>query len=257
VYQKSTTAAATTRTSRTSYAIAVVLCAAALLPFSRHAPANAGPADGDGASTFASSGDTNGDGGIDIGDAVWLLNFLFSGGRPPAEIECPTSPADGIDELHASLSEQLLARFRQAAADSRLQIDPRSLSLASADGGPAAEVLVTSLGTLGGSARLAAGTPVALLLRRGHVYVQWIRFDLRAWEAQIPDAFEMRLVPVERNAPPIEFRATAVRVSPNDPRNAIGPHATLAAEPTQYVAKKYVSCPEIDLLALWCFELTA
>lgn len=42
------------------------------------------------------NGDTNGDGRIDISDAVYLLNFLFSGGSEIAEIQCPITPPKSI-----------------------------------------------------------------------------------------------------------------------------------------------------------------
>lgn len=35
-----------------------------------------------------SAGDANGDGAIDLGDTIRLLDFLFSGGPPPAQIPC-------------------------------------------------------------------------------------------------------------------------------------------------------------------------
>lgn len=43
--------------------------------------------------TAAENGDMNGDGRIDISDAVYLLNFLFSGGSGIAEIQCPIAPS--------------------------------------------------------------------------------------------------------------------------------------------------------------------
>jgi hypothetical protein len=46
---------------------------------------------GTGTATATSNGDTNGDGSIDISDAVYLLNFLFAGGGNIAEISCPAS----------------------------------------------------------------------------------------------------------------------------------------------------------------------
>ena len=35
-----------------------------------------------------SSGDTNGDGVIDVSDVIYSLSFLFLGGEPPVEIVC-------------------------------------------------------------------------------------------------------------------------------------------------------------------------
>lgn len=42
------------------------------------------------------NGDTNGDGTRDLSDAVYLLQFLFSGGGEIAEIDCPDTPREGI-----------------------------------------------------------------------------------------------------------------------------------------------------------------
>jgi hypothetical protein len=49
-------------------------------------------AGGAGVPAAAGNGDVNGDGGLDIADAVYLLNFLFSGGPAPAEI-CDATPS--------------------------------------------------------------------------------------------------------------------------------------------------------------------
>ena len=42
------------------------------------------------------SSDANGDGAIDIGDAVWLLSCLFNGGPPPACLAAGPSPLDDL-----------------------------------------------------------------------------------------------------------------------------------------------------------------
>lgn len=41
--------------------------------------------------TATKNGDTNGDGNIDISDAVHLLSFLFTGGAEIAQIDCPST----------------------------------------------------------------------------------------------------------------------------------------------------------------------
>ncbi len=47
--------------------------------------------------TATHNGDTNGDGNIDISDAVYLLGFLFTGGPELASIDCPTNrPTAGV-----------------------------------------------------------------------------------------------------------------------------------------------------------------
>ncbi len=44
---------------------------------------------GAGLRTATENGDTNGDGGIDVTDAVYLLNWLFTGGAEIAVLDCP------------------------------------------------------------------------------------------------------------------------------------------------------------------------
>ena len=50
------------------------------------------------------NGDTNGDGGRDIGDAIYLLQWLFVGGEEPVEIACPADQGDRVAELEAQLA---------------------------------------------------------------------------------------------------------------------------------------------------------
>jgi hypothetical protein len=44
----------------------------------------------------AGNGDVNGDGSIDISDAVYLLSSLFLGGKEPVQIECPPPGGKGL-----------------------------------------------------------------------------------------------------------------------------------------------------------------
>jgi|RhiMethySRZTD1v2_1073278.scaffolds.fasta_scaffold11965_9 hypothetical protein len=69
------------------FGLALALLAAALLPL-RAGAAGAGG----GAPTATENGDINGDGRIDISDAVSLLGFLFQGGPRPAAIDCSPPP---------------------------------------------------------------------------------------------------------------------------------------------------------------------
>jgi len=57
----------------------------------RHAVA----AEGQGAGTPSGNGDVNGDGTIDISDGVYILNWLFLGGKDPVAIECPQPEVKG------------------------------------------------------------------------------------------------------------------------------------------------------------------
>ncbi|MGQ9592457.1 MAG: dockerin type I domain-containing protein [Planctomycetota bacterium] len=44
---------------------------------------------------LASCGDANGDGSLDISDAVWTLTYLFAGGAPPASMQAADTNGDG------------------------------------------------------------------------------------------------------------------------------------------------------------------
>ena len=57
-----------------------------------------------GGAVAAQNGDTNGDGGRDITDAVYLLSWLFQGGPGPVEIVCPVDQGDRVAELEAQLA---------------------------------------------------------------------------------------------------------------------------------------------------------
>ncbi len=78
---------------------ALVLNAALLGVVARQlvAIAGAGP-------VVTENGDTNGDGGRDIGDAIYLLQWLFVGGEEPVEIVCPADQGDRVAELEAQLA---------------------------------------------------------------------------------------------------------------------------------------------------------
>ena len=57
-----------------------------------------------GGAVATENGDTNGDGGRDIGDAIYLLQWLFVGGEEPVEIVCPADQGDRVAELEARLA---------------------------------------------------------------------------------------------------------------------------------------------------------
>jgi len=57
-----------------------------------------------GGAVTTENGDTNGDGGRDIGDAIYLLQWLFVGGEEPVEIVCPDDQGDRVEELEARLA---------------------------------------------------------------------------------------------------------------------------------------------------------
>jgi len=51
--------------------------------------------------TAVGTGDTNGDGRLDLSDAVYLLTYLFSGGPEPAAVDCPSSTVTLLDSGQA------------------------------------------------------------------------------------------------------------------------------------------------------------
>ena len=66
------------------------------------------------------NGDTNGDGARDIGDAIYLLQWLFGGGEEPVEIVCPADQGDRMAELEAQLAEAntVIENFQREVGDS-------------------------------------------------------------------------------------------------------------------------------------------
>lgn len=52
------------------------------------------------------NGDVNGDRKLDISDAVYLLSFLFQGGDPLKEVECPGLPVTGQTKCYGDLEGQ-------------------------------------------------------------------------------------------------------------------------------------------------------
>ena len=69
---------------------------------------------GGGAAT--ENGDVNGDGGLDISDAVYILVFLFTGGPDPVKIECSDPPAcpdlNPIDDGAATKSSVVISEIQ-------------------------------------------------------------------------------------------------------------------------------------------------
>ena len=49
--------------------------------------------------SFVNRGDANGDGIIELGDIVYLINFVYKGGDPPCPMEAGDANCDGIVEL--------------------------------------------------------------------------------------------------------------------------------------------------------------
>jgi hypothetical protein len=49
--------------------------------------------------SFVKRGDVNGDGVIELGDIVYLINFVYRGGDPPCPMEAGDANCDGIVEL--------------------------------------------------------------------------------------------------------------------------------------------------------------
>jgi uncharacterized protein DUF1566 len=57
---------------------------------------SAGGGGGKGGGVPAGNGDVNGDGSLDISDAVYIINNQFLGGPAPVAIECPTPAGKGL-----------------------------------------------------------------------------------------------------------------------------------------------------------------
>ena len=80
------------------------------------------------------NGDTNGDGSRDIGDAIYLLQWLFSGGAEPVAATCEQDLVARVAELEAQLAvaRRPLRRPVGAPVKSPTATAPRSLRFSSA-----------------------------------------------------------------------------------------------------------------------------
>lgn len=79
-------------------------------------PVSAGPP------TATENGDINGDTSVDIGDAVALLAYLFSGGPAPVAIAGPNCPACALTDLQV---------FELATLTDAIQFSPGGLTISS------------------------------------------------------------------------------------------------------------------------------
>jgi len=100
------------------------------------------------------SGDTNGDGAIDIGDAIYLVNWLFLGGEEPAacaqEVDCPA----------CALSDAEIAQLR--AVLTHISVDRSGVLVIQNDQG----VRIASDGAVtinGGSVRVQSETSTQII----------------------------------------------------------------------------------------------
>ena len=94
---------------------ALVLNAALLGVVARQLVAVAG-----GGAVTTENGDTNGDGSRDIGDAIYLLQWLFVGGEEPVAIVCSDEQGGRVAELEARLAaaNTVIENLQREAGDS-------------------------------------------------------------------------------------------------------------------------------------------
>ena len=77
------------------------------------------------ASTFgdpADNGDVNGDGEINISDAIYLINWQFLGGPEPLPLECPTPDEEPDGEVVEFADKEIFFEFNSTDLDLGLHI---------------------------------------------------------------------------------------------------------------------------------------
>ena len=87
----------------------------------------------------------------------------------------------------------------------------------------------------------------------GEATLEWKpRSVVGAVEAGQQDAHRSALI--DSTGREYELAVEAVRVPGTDSLAADGPRSNVLDDGSSVEAKKYISCPEIDLLALWCLK---
>ncbi len=245
---------------RTLYAISGLSCAAVLaFQWSLGIPASAQNAD----SEPSGNGDTNGNGAIEIGDAIYLLNWLFSDGPAPVPIVCDGSGEAPAAEQAVRLRQQAASELKLDAVRAGQTFDEKNVDIVLLPGGGyVAHALVRPLSDIQPK-ELAQGLRVGIIrverptAARGlpsGFYVHWMKFDLAGFERGDREAFVNEMI--DASGKRLTVPDHAVRIPGDHPASTGGARQTLTADRTRAAAKKYVSCPDIDELALWCFEVT-
>ncbi|MCA8960451.1 MAG: hypothetical protein KDC38_08055 [Planctomycetes bacterium] len=211
------------------------------------------------------SGDTNGDGSTDIGDVIYLLDHLFSGGPAPVPVDCPGGPID-IEDANAALRARAMSDLQGVGSSFSMSLDPDTLEMMTLPGGIFATASIAELPLLQSPIDYVGGKDVAVC------YVGWpipggaaplpagfyrhrIEVDLAAYTAGDPQFASTYLVDTAGNLFPLP--TFSVHFSGSSVEASLGVRSDLCDETTVLKARRYVSCPQLgDLLAMTCIEST-
>ncbi len=212
-----------------------------------------------------SSGDTDGDGAINIGDVIYLLDHLFGSGPAPAILSCsgdPTSIADANDALRA----RSVADLQSVGSSFGMTLDPSTLEMLTLPGGVFGSATIVELPTLQSPTDYVGGKDVAVC------YLGW---SIPSGTSMLPPGFyrhRIEVDPAAYSAGDPQFASTylvdaagvqhplptfSAHFSGSSFEASLGVRSDLCDETTVLLAKRYVSCPQLgDLLAMTCFSST-
>lgn len=209
-----------------------------------------------------SSGDVNGDGGVDIGDAVYLLDHLFQSGPAPVDLPCPPTGVSGVEEAQTVLRDQAFADLQSFADTVGMTLDPDEITVLSTERGLYVDVLVADLDTFESPGDYVDGQNVSVsyfgfpiqigtvVLPPG-VYVHAIEVDLALYSTGVADFTQGYLI--DASGAQWALETSTVHFPGSSPVSALGVRATICDDTTVLEKKTYISCPQLgDLLSMTC-----
>lgn len=217
-------------------------------------------------SPSVATGDVNADGMVNLGDPIYLLDYLFNGGPTPAEIPCPTGFGD-IQTGAAQLLDRTLTDM-QAFVGSAMQLDTETVQVCALSRGLYAEAMRTDLADLEGPGDFFSGVDTGVVyigfsipgpagapvLSAGY-YRLHLLFDPAIYSTGDPNFARSFLVDSSGNQ--FELPTQTAHFPGTSPISQLGVRSEICQEGTQLKGRRYVSCPQLgDLLAMTCIEST-
>lgn len=209
------------------------------------------------------TGDVNGDGMTNIGDAVYLLDYLFSGGSAPVEVPC-----GGAQDIPSGDDQFRMIAFQdlQDFAGSTLALDPASVQSLSFPQGLFVEAMRSDLADLTGPDDFFAGVDVGVIYISFEIpgptggapippgfYRSRILFDPAIYATGSPNYARSFLV--DASGAEHEIPTFTGHFSGSSPIGSLGVRSEICNETSHLSGKRYVSCPQLgDLLAMTCIN---